>query len=580
MTALFIAKTTLLDQKKGLKARILNVFSLQGAPPIQERRTRSGWTILHAGYSDCDLRNTFEIDSQFGICCGSFIHGGEIGSPALRAYAQGDGAPNPPTGQYALVFGGDERFELRTDPFGAFQIYRDQSSTIFSSSFVAALEAQEALSIDHQGFYEFATNGYIIGPTTLFREISTLESGETVYFHSGQASRRKSHTLLNPQDQQTDPERVIPALQGAFLGLLQPWVDGFGDGIACPLSGGLDSRLLLAGLRALNCRPKLYVYGGEKSEDVQIASLIAKGEGLELQHVEKSKLANSSYENFESQVNENYYSHDGLPNFGGIFDNGGNAAAAALRHAHRGAAASGGCGEIFRNFFFLPDAPLSLERVVDSFYGTYIASDFSRLFSPRMYAGAIRQKISEAIGGVEAGKKVHRRKIEEIYPRIRCVALFGRELSSESRRGPYLMPFLNTQLVQYTLNLPISSKNNGILESKLLCAIDPRLASYPSAYGRAFDTAPTWRNVASEAATRFRPGLLRKHSYQIRRKFSKIGDEHGDLPAPEHLSNVIDLELPLVRKFAHPEKIGDPALLRRLTCLEYVLERQGSKLIC
>ena len=44
-------------------------------------------------------------------------------------------------------------------------------------------------------------------------------------------------------------------------------------------------------------------------------------------------------------------------NFGGIFDNGGNSYGRYRRHRSGSLAVSGGCGEIYRNFFFCPIDP-------------------------------------------------------------------------------------------------------------------------------------------------------------------------------------------------------------------------------
>ena len=49
-----------------------------------------------------------------------------------------------------------------------------------------------------------------------------------------------------------------------------------------------------------------------------------------------------------------------------------------------------------------------------------------------------------------------------------------------------------------------------------------------------------------------------------------VGDEHGGLPAIDLLGQVIDPSLPHMRAFFRPEHIRDPALWRRVACLEYL----------
>ncbi|WP_438992908.1 hypothetical protein [Pseudemcibacter sp.] len=69
-------------------------------------------------------------------------------------------------------------------------------------------------------------------------------------------------------------------------------VSAYGKNITTALSGGYDSRLLLSLLIDAGVTPQLYVYGENSSPDVLVAKSIEKGEGLEINHVDKSNHKN------------------------------------------------------------------------------------------------------------------------------------------------------------------------------------------------------------------------------------------------------------------------------------------------
>ena len=277
----------------------------------------------------------------------------------------------------------------------------------------------------------------------------------------------------------------------------------------CPLSGGLDSRLVLAALRAAGCRPHVYVYGGPDSADVRIAREIAAAQGFELDWLDKEAWRALAPDEFPEQVARNFEAYDALPNYGELFENGANAMARDARHQGGALSVSGGCGEIFRNFFFLPEPAGSAPRPSR---GPSTPAT-RRATSPRRSTSAVscarsRTRSSPRWAGRGTARALPRPLIEQIYPRIRCRAVFGREISLEARCGAYLMPFLDQHVVAEAMKLPLALKNAGRFEAMLLNAIDPALARLPSAYGHDFAGPPDFKHRFGEWSTRIRPVAL------------------------------------------------------------------------
>ena len=63
-----------------------------------------------------------------------------------------------------------------------------------------------------------------------------------------------------------------------------------------------------------------------------------------------------------------------------------------------------------------------------------------------------------------------------------------------------------------------------------------------------------------------------------RRRLRPVADEHGGLLGDEHLSRVIDLDYPAMRRFFNVERIGDSGLMRRIACLEHPAAHLGGQL--
>jgi hypothetical protein len=543
-----------------------------------DERAFPGWRLLHSPYIQDGPATFLSEGDDFVAVAGTLVCDGKLGEAALRALLE-MGEPDWARigGQFvALVHRGGET-RLFTDYFAAFQLFHDVEMRLFSTSLLAAAGALPRVSFDTQALYEFAFNIVPIGNDTVFAELKTLGPERIVELSEDGA---EAHALAKPlPDPSTEPlDARIAAHRVALIDVVSAHVGQFGDRIFCPLSGGLDSRLLLAALRASRCRPNLYVYGSPDSEDVRIARAIAAAEGYEIEALDKEAWRELEPDAFPEQVERNFQAYDALPNFGELFENGANAFAREARHKGGALSASGGCGEIFRNFFFLPNRRLSARAVARTFFARYAPGDGTERFDEAAFLRGIEDKILADLGCPGDRSPLPRGLVEQIYPRVRCRAFFGREISLEARQGAYLMPFLDHRLVGEAMKLPLELKNAGHFEAMLLDAIDPALARHPSAYGHDFAGPPSRRHRFDEWSTRVRPIALRQKSYALRRRLGPVADEHGGLLTPDYLGRVIDLDFPAMRRFFNVERINDSGLMRRIANLEYLAARLGSRL--
>lgn len=578
MAGLFLVSTRDPEFAASALARARGQFALHGLAETSEHDL-PGWRLLHAPYMLGGPETLLRRGEDLVAVAGTLSCDGRFGRPALEALLDMETPDwSRLAGQFIALVRRDGKVRLFTDFFGAFQLFHDAEPCLFSTSLLAAVEALPRVSFDPQGVYEFAFNVVPVGDDTVFAELKTLGPDRIVTLGPDGARFEAAAKPLPEEPRACAMTARIAAHRERLLAAVRPAAEAFGQRIFCPLSGGLDSRLVLAALRACSVMPRLYVYGGADSADVRIGREIAAGEGTPIDWLDKEAWRALPPDAFPEQVEANFHAYDGLPNYGELFENGANAFARLRRHKGGAASISGGCGEVYRNFFFLPDRRLSAAAVARTFFARYAKGDVTEAFEERAFLRAIEDKILAALGRPGFRGRLPRGLIEQVYPRVRCRALFGREISLEARVGPYLMPFLDHQVAAEAMTLPLALKNAGRFEAALLAALDPRLAAYPSAYGHDFTGGPGAAHRRAEFLTRIRPIALRQRSYALRRRLGPVADEHGGLLSPDYMGRVVDLDFPAMRRFFRPERINDSSLMRRIANLEYFAAKLGSKL--
>ena len=541
-----------------------------------------GWRLLHAAPIEGGP-DTLLIDGDDWVAVsGTPVFDGLTGRAALTAMLAADMRESPDwrraAGHFMAVVRRRGRTFLFGDCFGVFQLYHDAGERVFSTSLLAMLGAMPRVSFDTQGVYEWAFGVVTVGNDTIFSELKMLGPERLIELTPrGTVSHALAKPLTPPVVEALPVEERLARNRAQLMRVAEAQVRGFGNRINCPLSGGMDSRLMLAALRAAGCRPSVYVYGPASASDVKVSRAIGEAEGFEVEWIDK-QAGSIAPDAFPEQVERNFHELDGIPNFGNIFDNGVNARARDKRHAGGALAVSGGGGEVYRDFFMVPDRPTSAMTLARCFNARFVASDATAHFDPEHYLARIADKIAEGLGSDDRNERLPRLTVEQAFPRVRLRALFRWEVNIESRHGPYAMTFLDPMLTAEAMKLPIAIKQAGRFEGMMINAIDPALARHMSSYGHDFTGAPGLKYRIDEGSTRNRPVWLRQNMYRLKRRMGPMSDEHGGLLSPDYMGRVVDLEFPIMRRFFHVDRITDSGLWRRIACLEHLAAKLGSKL--
>ena len=510
-------------------------------------------------------------DGGFCAATGTPIYRKQTGAAALRAllddHRAGGISRGALYGSYCIILFDGSRLQLFTDPIGTYHAWRDAGSGIIASSFVAIAETAGRLTVDTQSVYEYVFQGATYGGDTAFSEIKLVSNAEMLEIGGVVTAGANGPPVAAESTDGTLDEHLARSLAN-LRGYYEAIAASFGDKIDTALSGGYDSRLTLALLLEQGRMPKIHVYGAPDDDDVVVAKRIAAGEGFALTHSDKRGAARFDLDAFGELVERNFYGFNGYPD-DGLFENGTDMETRRARCAGGELMLNGGGGEVFRNFFYLPDRALTADQFLWSFYSRFDPKACTGLFSEVGYHRALGEKVAATVGN-RRDQKLSRQQIEMLYPMFRCRFWMGRNNSVNNRLGPALTPFIDANIVPAALAIPMKWKNTGLFEGRLIRAVSPTLAGYPSSYGHGFDVDPPLKRRLQELAVFARPPILRRYTYRLKTR--------GPSPRPywlteDYLGRAIDTSFPYMRRYFDTAKIYEDRPFNRLCSLEYMFQR-------
>jgi asparagine synthase (glutamine-hydrolysing) len=241
---------------------------------------------------------------------------------------------------------------------------------------------------------------------------------------------------------------------------------------------------------------------------------------------------------------------DGLPN-DGLHDSGADQQTRLQSMAGGYLTANGGGGEIFRNFFHLPDRPFHPVDVVRAFYRGFEPRVFRRRYGLAAYEDRMVASIENTLGtdSSRTARRLGRTQVELLYPLFRCHFWMGVNNSVATRHGYYSTPLVDLNTVRLATRLRLPWKNAGRLESRLITRLHPDIAGQFSSYGFRFSDGPDQRARVTEWANCMRPvfarpliNAARRHLRKARTGAGMVARCRSLLPGEWRLDCVLDFE--------------------------------------
>jgi hypothetical protein len=507
-------------------------------------------------------------NGDFAFVCGTYLCEGSGLGDVAALFEDTFSTGEKIMGHYAAVLKRNGRTEIKLDSFGSYHLFYNLEARIVCSSFYAISSVLGPLTLSHQSACEYVFNGVVSGNETLFNEVKLAPIQATIVVSSHgleivRPTLSVTRVFASPR-RDASLRKSIALLDRYFSAVAR----SFGDRVRCALSGGYDSRLILAFLRRHSIKPSLYVYGRAAERDVQLAVEIARGEGLPLDVIDKDDRPIIPPEEFIETAHRNFLATDGYGH-AGIFHNGAETEELSRRVVGDAIAINGGGGEIFRNFFYLPDREYTIDELLWSFYSQFNPAACTAVFDSTSYYRGLKRKMMDVLGCGEP--RLPRPVIEWLYHSFRCRAWDGKVDSIACRYGFAAMPYLERSITEHASAIPLRWKNHGAYEAELIRRVDSRLAEYRSIYGHDFSRPLPLSRRLSDCLTHIRPPWLRRYTYRLRYS-RRAGDWPAYLASPYR-----DAVLPgggtVSRRLFQLNRVADPLQYTRILSLEYAFRQ-------
>jgi asparagine synthase (glutamine-hydrolysing) len=175
-----------------------------------------------------------------------------------------------------------ERVTLFNDRYGMHRLYYHETKNAFyfATEAKAILAVRPELrSVDPRGLGEFVACGCVLENRTMFQGIKLLPAAATWVFRGGSIWGKTTYFQPREWEEQTslEPEAYYQELREVFARSVPRYFNG-SERIGVALTGGLDTRMIMAWRRSPARSLSCYTFGGmcRDSQDVVVARQVAK----------------------------------------------------------------------------------------------------------------------------------------------------------------------------------------------------------------------------------------------------------------------------------------------------------------
>lgn len=388
---------------------------------------------------------------------------------------QGPGGLEAP---FSLVWSGgqDGSLEAATDRYGVGQLFLIERPGIVAVSNSAALLADVfECGLDAQALCGFALFGAFQESDTPFQGVAKVQAGHRVSLRHGAQTQSRYADVPAPSPGATQ----IPDLTGVLRETVGRMSDAAPDAFL-ELSGGLDSRLILAALSPQQrARHPAMTIGGRDSGDVRVAAQIAAAQGLKHVVLDLDALLPTDRDGILQTIalaaSAYDYSANPIDKFPLVVAN--TTFGAAPRF-------SGQNGEILRGFYY-PGQNLrgrstheAARRLTEWRLVTNDAVSRDLLETEAFAARQqfAKQRVADRLVSLN---DTWGHALDRFYLYERMQRWVGNSAGNLLSDRTTFYPFFGSDFIASALDVRLEEKANSLAAYRLLAALDPKLAAMP-----------------------------------------------------------------------------------------------------
>ena len=268
-------------------------FYEHGVSCAPEMGVWAGW-VAHAGsFAERESRTHGDIQLAMAGECVQDEHAAVPGDGSARLLnalypERGEPCVRALNGLFSglLIDRRSRRAWLFNDRFGVERLYIHEAAhaTYFASEAKALLRVvAELRRFDEEGVAQYLAFGCPVDGRTLFHGISVLEGGSLWTFEPG-ACRKARYFSPDEWERQSelDAGQFQEEFESRFKRVVRRYFDP-GVGVGISLTGGLDSRMIMACRPEVGPAPVCYTFSGIDGEthDLRIAARVAAASGVD-----------------------------------------------------------------------------------------------------------------------------------------------------------------------------------------------------------------------------------------------------------------------------------------------------------
>ncbi len=547
----------------------------------------------HKSKMKTDNTEVFD-DGQFIAATGTPIYNHKMGREALTELFQ-DFSPEQNflaniLGQYGLIVFKKGELFICNDYTGYYHIYANSQKTLISNSFLAVLKSLPQRTVASQELYEYVVGGSCFGGKTLIKEIELLDNKGVFQL--------LPEIKVHPKPPAGPPyikrfieissiEKMAQELAADMVDYFSVLKANFGDSICSALTGGIHTRLMLGCMKLVGIKPAyLYIFGdpnnqtGRDANAFPIAKSIADSEGLKIDFLDTTIVHKIDLEKYREFIEQAYYLGDGLAHEVGLFHSSFNPALRLNRADKAHLVLNGAGGETFRNYWMLPDRPYHIGAFIKARYDSMDNSVFAGHFDKEEYFSVYREKMKTSLNIYS--DLLSRKQVELVQPDFENRYWMGNNNSINSQLSHYLTPWADAQINYQACDVPVKFKDSSLFESALMRAIDPGLATFPTAQGvdlmhNRMKLSRKLNNTARQHIPVWLKAYLRTHFYNGAGEHLSWTGNKSQLPynlTDEYLDKIFPSKDLTISQYFRIDAINNPAVLSRALTAELVINNQ------